>query len=143
MLYLLQTVVKNSGLTQVLIETYFECNFSSCSSIFREAESTAFAARTVIVSLNKQNSFSDRFITCLPQKYFLQWASQKTARNQNIKGVFNCRIWDSTAGMVFDKTIFSTHIVTSKKSAWMHEMKRLCSLEELDFICFLSIFSFN
>lgn len=80
-----------------------------------EAESTAFAARTVIVSLNKQNSFSDRFIACLPQKYFLQWASQKTARNQNIKGVFNCRIWDCTAGMVFDKTMFSAHTVTTKK----------------------------
>lgn len=140
MLYFLQRLVEKLRFNlKVLTEAYFECNFSSCSSIFWEAEGTGFAARAIIDSLNKQNPFSDRLFACFPQKYFLQWASWKTARNQNIKGVSNCMIWDSTVGMVFDKTVFPTHFVTSKKNAWMHEIKWLGSVEKLDFICFLTI----
>lgn len=75
-LYLLHTLCQNIRLkVQVLIESYYECNFSLCSFIFCEAEDTAFVARTVIMVLNKQNSFSDRFIACLSQKYLLQWTS--------------------------------------------------------------------
>lgn len=60
---------------QVLTESYYEFNFSFCIFIFCEAEGTAFVARTVITFLNTQNSFSDRFIACLSQKYLLQWTS--------------------------------------------------------------------
>ena len=94
---------------QELIESYYECNFSFCSFIFCEAEDKAFVARIVIIFLNKQNSFSDRFIACLSQKYLLQWTSEKIARNRNIEYVLNCVIWNSSAGVVFGKTMFSTH----------------------------------
>lgn len=57
-LYLLQTLVKNSGLIQVLTEIYFECNFSSCSSIFMKLK----------VQLLQQDSH------CLfEQTEFIQW----------------------------------------------------------------------
>lgn len=85
--------------------------------------------------LLEQTEFVQWQVYCFfTSEYFLQWASQKTARNQNIKGVFNSRVWDSTAGIVFDKTMFLTHIVMSKKNAQMHEIKWLGSLEKLNFV---------
>jgi len=76
LLYLSHTLCQNIRFKiQVLTESYYEFNFSFCIFIFCEAEGTAFVARTVITFLNKQNSFSDRFIACLSQKYLLQWTS--------------------------------------------------------------------
>lgn len=75
-LYLLLTLCQNIRFKiKPLTESYYEHNFSFCSFIFCEAEDTAFVARTVIIFLNKQNSFSDSFIACLSQKYLLQRTS--------------------------------------------------------------------